>query len=208
MQQKKLKGGVKSKFPETLKRWFKQTATLFPTINPDNQCPINTAIDENGNIEVFVTLTNKQMQDEDEPLSQGYRRRAKRKSNRHSIFCTNRNSFETEHVIRERENLKAFEERLSLRRQSRVYSTEIDESDILHPQTRIRFEWKDIEYSVVVKNFFGKIKSQKQILSAVSGSVHHGNIVAILGSSGAGKSTLLNILAGKVNKGKIRGKYL
>lgn len=47
----------------------------------------------------------------------------------------------------------------------------------------------------------------KQILSGVQGSVHSGELMAIMGASGAGKTTFLDILARKNKKGQSRGDF-
>lgn len=133
--------------------------------------------------------------------------RARKDHSRASDFSTKRISFLSAEFIRERDSRKNFEERLSLRRQSRAYSSLVAPIDILHPQVRIRLDWKEVGYSIVKKTFFGKVESETEILSGVSGSVSPGNIVAILGPSGAGKTTLLNILGGKAEgEGIIEGK--
>lgn len=47
--------------------------------------------------------------------------------------------------------------------------------------------------------------NQKTVLSHISGTVKHGEIMAIMGASGAGKSTLLDILALKRKRGTVGG---
>jgi ABC-type multidrug transport system ATPase subunit len=133
------------------------------------------------------------------------RKQRKRTASRASIFSSKRSSFLSASVIHRRESQKSFENQLSLRRQSGVFSSTVNETDILNPHTRIRLDWKDIRYCVITKTIFGKTKSEKCIINGVSGSVSPGTTVAILGPSGAGKSTLLNILAGKTPEGKIDG---
>ena len=67
--------------------------------------------------------------------------------------------------------------------------------------------WQHLSYGLVNKPFFNRLlffveaheKAPRYLLSNVSGHVHRGELVAILGGSGAGKSTLLNLLAGRLD---------
>lgn len=83
----------------------------------------------------------------------------------------------------------------------------------------LQLKWSQLHYEVkIVPSFYQKVtrlvkrqskqplkKTNKIILENVSGQVSTGQLIAILGPSGAGKSTLLNLLAGRVQDGKLSG---
>ncbi|TMW64532.1 hypothetical protein Poli38472_011412 [Pythium oligandrum] len=60
--------------------------------------------------------------------------------------------------------------------------------------------WSDISYTVSIKH-----GNKKKILRSVSGRCAPGELTAVMGPSGSGKTTLLDILADRINTGKIEG---
>ncbi|KAJ2512404.1 hypothetical protein H4217_006909 [Coemansia sp. RSA 1939] len=59
--------------------------------------------------------------------------------------------------------------------------------------------WNNLNYDVKVKT------GTRRLLHDITGSIHPGEVVAIMGASGAGKTTLLNVLSGRVQGGKLFG---
>uniref|UniRef100_A0A6U1MQ19 ABC transporter domain-containing protein n=1 Tax=Fibrocapsa japonica TaxID=94617 RepID=A0A6U1MQ19_9STRA len=71
-----------------------------------------------------------------------------------------------------------------------------------------QFDFQDLSYQVRVKGAAKQqsVQGMKQILSNVSGTVHRGDMVALMGPSGSGKTSLLNVLAQRVDQSSVSGK--
>jgi ABC-type multidrug transport system ATPase subunit len=66
-------------------------------------------------------------------------------------------------------------------------------------KVKVNLKFSNIGYEITSE------AKQKQILKGVSGTVDSGEVLAIMGSSGSGKTTLLNVIAGRVNQGRVTG---
>lgn len=65
------------------------------------------------------------------------------------------------------------------------------------PKSTNTFHWRDITYSVKVKN------EKRILLDKIDGWVKPGELTALMGASGAGKTTLLNCLSDRLTSGVI-----
>ncbi|KAJ2008791.1 hypothetical protein GGI04_000985 [Coemansia thaxteri] len=74
------------------------------------------------------------------------------------------------------------------------------------PREQAVLLWDNVTYEVDTK--VKSTTTNRVILNRVSGQVHAGETIAIIGSSGAGKTTLLNVLSGRITDGRLSGKVL
>lgn len=70
------------------------------------------------------------------------------------------------------------------------------DADALGKNQRLMLKWENLTYKVDVT--LNKQKTEKTILSQLSGAALPGEVLAIMGPSGGGKTSLLNVLAGRV----------
>jgi len=73
---------------------------------------------------------------------------------------------------------------------------------------KVYLEFKNITYTVPIRNKQTNAIEHKVLLEHNSGYVRPGQVIALMGPSGAGKSTLLDVLANKKNVGTVTGDIL
>jgi ABC-type multidrug transport system ATPase subunit len=78
---------------------------------------------------------------------------------------------------------------------------DVNQQEVDSARPRVLLEWKDVKYSVGIKNKETKHTDSKEILHGISGFANPGQFLAIMGASGAGKTTLLNILSDRIGGG-------
>ena len=103
------------------------------------------------------------------------------------------------------------------KRAQRDIDIEIDVDDknfefVVHDDSvkapEVYLEFKNITYTVPVRNKETGYMEQRTLLKDNCGYVRPGEVIALMGPSGAGKSTLLDVLANKKNVGTITGDIL
>ncbi|XP_077235610.1 ABC transporter G family member 22-like [Tasmannia lanceolata] len=82
--------------------------------------------------------------------------------------------------------------------------SEIPKKIQVEPTLPISLKFQDLKYKVVVKGRKSS-ETEKYIVNGVTGSVHPGEVLALMGPSGGGKTTLLNLLSGRVNNNNTSG---
>ncbi|KAJ3310431.1 ATP-binding cassette sub- G member 2 [Boothiomyces sp. JEL0838] len=85
----------------------------------------------------------------------------------------------------------------------------MQKKDDFEPTESFAFSWSNVSFTI------SNGKESKQVLHNMSGKVHSGQVLGIMGGSGmgilmlgAGKSTLLNVLAGRIGAGELTGDIL
>ncbi len=86
-----------------------------------------------------------------------------------------------------------------------MHNNNNDDSIVAPP---VYLEFKNVSYTVPIKNKQTGIIENKQLLHDNCGYVRPGEAIALMDPSGAGKSTLLDVLANKKNTGTVTGDIL
>ncbi|XP_034226564.1 ABC transporter G family member 22-like isoform X3 [Prunus dulcis] len=61
----------------------------------------------------------------------------------------------------------------------------------------------DVTYKIILKGM--RTSGEKDILNGITGSVHPGEVLALMGPSGSGKTSLLNLLGGRAVQANVTG---
>ncbi|BBH10098.1 ABC-2 type transporter family protein, partial [Prunus dulcis] len=71
------------------------------------------------------------------------------------------------------------------------------------PTLPIYLKFTDVTYKIILKGM--RTSGEKDILNGITGSVHPGEVLALMGPSGSGKTSLLNLLGGRAVQANVTG---